>query len=703
VLTVLRLAQETFALDFERVFLVGRGRSVELALAAGNHTPHSFAGIVLRSGDGRAPIPENFAALPTLFAPGGEKANTFRHALGSLGIQNCELGAADDEEGLWAWMQAHPRTAQPERVELVVGQPFPTRVAWLRVAPSAPEARATATLDRASNTVRVSTRGVSQVTLYLSHALLDLGKPVRVLLDGDESQHTLAPRLATTLELLHDGTSDPAAVYTAELALAVREEGEPEAEPALSADFAPRLAAAGEDLAALWKLHESCRDAVLAREDALVLRRLLRLAPEHAEARAALGQAGASGRWFASPAAHERFLASQDPATAAARGLVLDERSKLWIHPDDRALAAKGLSLDAPSGQWLSAGEQRKLADGWQRQDLEWIAPADAARVEEGLWRVEDDWLDLATADRRHASLARPWVLSSREVLLRATCERAVAEQALEHMGRALEDCVKVLGAQVQLPLPVFLARDEEQYDRLAFGDPDGRRAPTDLSRSYLVHHAYFAAAWFRPQRGKLAFQGMGVGVWDPLVPGGDAYGAHSARLAAAYSFVEALDPSPKAVKKAQLGGPRDDYPEAYAAEKRLPAWLRHGTAVYAERFFRDAHVAEGGDPWWAVKWSRQALLQRGGLRNLSDVFAFALDPDFRDDSQRRLLEAGAVVSFVVDGGCAPVAAAHAALKRALAAGALRKEHVEKLETALRAHEQQLRAFLAAEPGPSGR
>jgi hypothetical protein len=273
-----------------------------------------------------------------------------------------------------------------------------------------------------------------------------------------------------------------------------------------------------------------------------------------------------------------------------------------------------------------------------------------------------------------------------------------VAEQALDHMGRALEDCVKALGAEARLPLPVFLARDEEQYDRLAFGDPDGRRAPTDLTQNYLVHHAYFASAWYRQQKKGAVFQGMGVGVWDPLVPGGDAYGVHSARLAAAYSYVEALDPSPKAVRKAQNGGPRDDYAEAYEAEKRLPAWLRHGTAVYAERFFRDRYVAEGGDPWWAVKWSRQALEQRGGLRNLSQVFAFVLDPEFRDDGQRRLLEAGAVVSFVVDGGNAAVGAAHTALKRAMTTGSLRSEHVEKLVATLLASEAELRQFLASEP-----
>lgn len=55
----------------------------------------------------------------------------------------------------------------------------------------------------------------------------------------------------------------------------------------------------------------------------------------------------------------------------------------------------------------------------------------------------------------------------------------------------------------------------------------------------------------------------------------------------------------------------------------------------------------------------------------------------------------GALVSFIVDGSHAAV---RAALERALTTDALRSEHVEKLETALRASEAELRAFLGAEP-----
>jgi hypothetical protein len=327
------------------------------------------------------------------------------------------------------------------------------------------------------------------------------------------------------------------------------------------------------------------------------------------------------------------------------------------------------------------------------RQDLVWVPPADAPRTDEGLWLVEGEWVDLATANRRHAAFDSMWRIPTREVLVHATADRDVALRAAEHMGRALADLAKVFGAEPPLPLEVCVLRDEEQYDRFAFGDPEGRRLATDPARVYLVHTAYFASAWFRRGKTRVEFRGMGVTYWDPLVPNGDLYGVHAARLAVGLSYVEALDPSPKAVKKALSAGLGDDYARAYEAEKLLPAWLRYGGAVYAERFFRDEHIGAGGDPWWARAWSLDNLRNRGGLRPLAEVLAFPLDPDDRDASLRLLLECGLVVAFVVDGGCAPVEAAHAELKRALAAGTARKSHVDALTQALLANEPALRAF----------
>jgi len=692
VLTVLDHALETFAVDFERVYVVGRGRSVATAMAAGHHAPQRFAGVVGRAGDAAELAPDNFTNLPTLFAQGGEHAAAFQKGLKALGNEGCQLETQDDEAAVWAWIQKHPRATHPKDVNLVVGKPWPTRAYWLRVAPSSPEASALATLDRAANTIRVSTHGVSRVTLYLDDALVDLEAPVRVLVNDVEQKGVLPRSLASALELLRDGTSDPACMYVVEAsfdASGAASEAGAAAEP--DAKFEEQWAAAGERVPDLWQLHEWCASTQRVAEDARVLRRLLRLAPDHEGARAALGQFGAAGQWFPSQAAFERFQRSQREDVAKAKGLVL--QGTRWIHRDERARAVEGAEKDFATGQWLSAVELRHLREGWLRQDLLWIEPADAAHVDAGLWLVGGDWLDLATADRRHAALDAMWLVPSREVLLHSTAERAVALRALEHMGRAVDDLNKVFGGEPALPLDVCLLRDEEQYDRLAFGDPDGRRAATETARMHLVESAYFAESWFARERGKSVFRGMGVTYWDPLAPNGDAYGVHAARLAVGLAYVEALDPSPKAVKKALGAGARDDYHESYEAEKLLPAWLRWGGAVYAQRFFQDASVGPDGDAWWARTWSLDTLKQRGGLRPLAEVLAFRVNPDDRDDALKLLLEAGVLVSFVVDGGCAPVTAAHAELKRALAAGSAKKAQGEALAAALSANEAALRAY----------
>jgi hypothetical protein len=122
---------------------------------------------------------------------------------------------------------------------------------------------------------------------------------------------------------------------------------------------------------------------------------------------------------------------------------------------------------------------------------------------------------------------------------------------------------------------------DEEQYDLFAFGAPDGpssahaRRAP-----AHRCTWRFFAESWFELRDGKPAFRGMGVGYWDAHVPNGDAYGVHSARLATGLSYVEAIDPSPKAVRKVARTEPTADYLEAYRAENasaRVAAPRRSG------------------------------------------------------------------------------------------------------------------------------
>jgi poly(3-hydroxybutyrate) depolymerase len=704
-LAVLRFARERLPVDPDRVFLAGLGASGHAALATADYGPHLFAGVAVRALEENAVSAQNFRNLPTLLIGGGPAAERFAAGNAEKGYDNCTREATLTEESALAWFEARRRDASPTTISFVVGTPYPTRVGWLRVAPNAVDTAVRAAVDRGANTVRVLATGASSVTLHLGDALLDLDEPVQVDFEGRVHAVRVRRSAALLVERWLDGTSDPGAPYVAELVLAPgtgvvgANEAQPEEDEELDERLADatRAAVSAEDADPLWEVALWClatdRDARVHE----VAAKALRIDPNHAAARNALGHVrapvGASVEWFSHAAARDRWLARQRPETAEALGHV--QHAGLWMHPRDRERASRGWRKDAESGLWRTPEDERRVRQGWSRQDLVWLDPSDTARADTGLWRVGGEWLPLAAANRRHAELAHAWRIPRWHAELWTTVDRAVAERALVAMEATLPALQRVFGSEPELPLRVALLRDEEQYDRFAFGDPDGRRAAVHTGRLHTVHSAFFAESWFPQENGKKTFMGMGAGYWDSLGPNGDAYGLHAARLAFALSYVDALDPSPRTVAKALPKGPAADHFALYEAEKSLPRWLRLGGAVYAERYFRDvAAEAGGGDPWWARTWSLENLAQRGGLGQLDEALRAELDPDDRLGALRRMLAAGAVVAFIVDGGCAPVEAAHVTLLTGLRAGRVRPEDTRALEAALHAHEPALRAFV---------
>ncbi len=582
-LTAHRIAGERLAVDPERVFVVGRGKGVPVAVAAGNYSPQRFAGVIGWAGDAGEMGPDNFLNLPTLFAGGAAGARAFRDRADELGFDNCTIESDATEEKVWRWIQAHSRDTWPTRVRIVVGDPFPTRVHWLRVAPTALDTNATAVVDREAGRIDITCSGTSSVALFLSDALVDLDRPVTFVCNGESTERTVDRSLAAALGMLEEGISDAGLPYVAQHVIELNQ-------------------------------------------------------PERLDA-------------------------------VATEALEL------------------GGDLD-PTAQ-----QERRLADGWVRQDLDWIPPDEAARIEEGLWKVDGEWLDLASANRRRGSVHNMWRIPSRRLVVHSTASRAVALRAMSEMQRALGDLERVFGTAPEYPIPVAVMRDEEQYDRLAFGDPDGRRAPTHVARMHIIHGAYFAESWFEPADGDHEFRGMGVCYWDTFAPYGDRYGVHAARLAVGLSFVDALDPSPKALRSARKDGPPPGHYADFQSEKTLPDWLRYGGAVYAERYFEDTSVSADGDPWWTRRWSLENLAQKGGLRPLEEIFTFPADPDERDDSLRLYIECGLLVAFMVDGDCIPVKELHGKLKRTLERGRVHSRTIRELEEALIEHEFELRAF----------
>ena len=217
VLTGLRIAVERFAVDFDRVYVAGQGKGVAAAIAAGNYSPHRFAGIIGRAGDPGTVKPDNFSNLPIIFAGGSsQKARAFAEACHA----NSQFRHDGNEHEILKWMRENPRSTYPERVVVVPGdpEPYPTRAYWLQVKPGAaaprwhPEAqgtRASAALDHATNTVVIEAKNIAQVTLLLNDLLIDLSKPVKVVANGVEHSAVVPRQLSSFVDMITDGISDP--------------------------------------------------------------------------------------------------------------------------------------------------------------------------------------------------------------------------------------------------------------------------------------------------------------------------------------------------------------------------------------------------------------------------------------------------------------------------------------------------------------
>jgi len=216
VMMSLRDLRSKYAIDFDRVYLSGRESGVAAALSLGSKFPQVFAGVIGRSGDAGEIPADNFRNLPTFFAGGGAQSAAFEEQTKKLGYNNCTLKADGNDADALAWIDANPRTANPAKVTLVPGRPIPSRVYWMKVPPTdaaAASIKIEGEIDRAKNTITITGVGVRQVTLMLNDVLVDLDKPVTVVLNGTAREALLTRSLEDTLAMMYDATSEPGRVY----------------------------------------------------------------------------------------------------------------------------------------------------------------------------------------------------------------------------------------------------------------------------------------------------------------------------------------------------------------------------------------------------------------------------------------------------------------------------------------------------------
>ncbi len=215
----MREVRAKYAIDYDRIFVAGRGEGVAAALAIAGRAPDRFAGVIGRSGDLDAAGPgvENFKNLPTFFGGAGANATAFGEKATKEGYNNCAIKAEASDTDVWAWIRDHPRISNPTEVVLYPGRPMPNKAYWVEVPQSDykdPEV-IKATVDKAANMITIdASAGITKVKLYLNDELVDLDKEVKVICNGAEHVDKLPRNLWATMDWMYSATSEPGRIFT---------------------------------------------------------------------------------------------------------------------------------------------------------------------------------------------------------------------------------------------------------------------------------------------------------------------------------------------------------------------------------------------------------------------------------------------------------------------------------------------------------
>ncbi|HEX5136031.1 MAG TPA: hypothetical protein VFY93_03600 [Planctomycetota bacterium] len=231
------------ATDYLRVFIDGEDEASVIAA----RFPEVFAGAILRGADGRAGGP-NVAATGQLsgmpaFCVVDPKSKAQREFAQKIAERNEATVVVEDAslEGnptaMGVWMTKLPaRAAQPKDIGYTVHDGSFQRHYWINImdfdASYKPAASFKAVADRSKNDVTVEVEGISRFEIFLSDALVDLSRPVRIVVmeEGRElpffttkdGRDTLSRDLGTMLAELLD-SNHPWRIYPVKLVVNVAE------------------------------------------------------------------------------------------------------------------------------------------------------------------------------------------------------------------------------------------------------------------------------------------------------------------------------------------------------------------------------------------------------------------------------------------------------------------------------------------------
>ncbi len=361
-------------------------------------------------------------------------------------------------------------------------------------------------------------------------------------------------------------------------------------------EFKTRREAAEGDADALYELYLWAKAQGLKSEPTRVLRDVIKVDPDHENARKLLGYERYDGVWLTEKEVEKR-KADAERKENEANGLVLYKGE--WIdraEKEKRENEAKGLTLI--DGEWVNKKDVERKQKEAEQSRLR------AENLAKGLYEVEGKWVPKSEAEAYYADLNNPYVAEGEHVYLHTNNGIDFGDKMLIEAESAYRRARDFFGAEPRsedAKLRIFVTRNLEDYNRLG----TNFNADEQSSNFYV-----FASPWLGDNE-----QGLDLVTVTQYNQSNDLTAVYVAH-ATVEQFVR------------RLIGP--------TAADPAPRWFIDGVSAYISRFQNANYYG----------WSRNRLIETGGVLKLKTHFGSYLP------HEQQILGGGVLVAWLKSDRC---------------------------------------------------
>jgi hypothetical protein len=336
-------------------------------------------------------------------------------------------------------------------------------------------------------------------------------------------------------------------------------------------------------------------------------RMVIKLDPEHAEARAMLGYQKYEGKWLTSREI-DREKAKKEEADKEKLGL--KKWKNEWVPKEDYEKLEKGLVAVTVNGdkKWVTPVEKERIDKGMTLVDGAWITPEEKEHLAKGEFKVGDKWVTEDEANKVHSEFTNPWELEGEHCALTTTCKRKFAKDAVRQADLTIKETYRLLGMELpKQPTKISLIMVKDLADYNTLGGNQGLDAREAAMSSN-------GATFTMPDQNT----GRSIGV----------------------TMYEVLDEKNE--------GGNDIYSSGHLRFAAAAATMKNMTfAAYVERYWRPV-PASTKDCKSLARWSSSSLDTQGGMVPLKNYFEpFVV-------TKQTILQSGLIVSYLVNGTAGP-------------------------------------------------